>query len=201
MSKYLWLLDAGHGGVVNGIPQTAGKRSPNWDEGVLYEGVSNRRIVSKVSELLSDACILHTIVTPEDIDISLGERVRRINASARATKCIALSFHSDAFEKESANGWSAYTYYGQTRADKVASVLYKHAKKAKLKLRTDMSDGDPDKEANFKLCRETICPLVLIENLFMTNKKDYEFLMSEKGQNTISKLIFNAIKEIEKDGV
>ena len=27
------LIDAGHGGVLNGIYQTAGKRSPVWDDG------------------------------------------------------------------------------------------------------------------------------------------------------------------------
>ena len=28
MSRYTWLLDAGHGGIIDGVYQTAGKRSP-----------------------------------------------------------------------------------------------------------------------------------------------------------------------------
>lgn len=201
-NRFFWLFDAGHGGVINGVPQTAGKRSPDWDKGILYEGVSNRAILAKVKELCDEACIVTRNITPEIKDISLSERVKRINACEKAIgNCIALSFHSDAFHDEQANGWSAYTSRGDTRADKVATVLYKHAKKAKFRLRKDTSDGDPDKEANFFILRKTLCPAVLIENLFMTNKKDYNVLKSEKGQNKIARMIFNAIKEIEQNGI
>ena len=80
-------------------------------------------------------------------------------------------------------------------------MLYKHAKKSRFKLRFDYSDGDADKEANFYILKNTTCPAVLIENFFMTNKKDYNYLMSEKGQNKIAKVIFDAIKEIENNEI
>ena len=32
-SNYLWILDNGHGGIIEGEYQTAGKRSPVWDDG------------------------------------------------------------------------------------------------------------------------------------------------------------------------
>lgn len=204
MSRYLWLLDAGHGGVINGIPQTAGKRSIDFGEGILYEGVSNRIILSKVKQILDDSCIHNISITDSEKDTPLSVRINRLNSINRGQpkgKCIGLSFHSDAFDKEQANGWSAFTFFGQTKSDKVANILYKHAKKARLKLRTDFSDGDPDKEKNLALCRETDFPFVLIENLFMTNKKDYLFLKSEKGQNKLARMIANAIKEIERNGV
>ena len=45
------ILDAGHGGMIDGEYQTAGKRSPIWDDGSQYfEGVGNREIVSKLTE-------------------------------------------------------------------------------------------------------------------------------------------------------
>ena len=202
MSRFFWLLDAGHGGVINGVPQTAGKRSPDFGDGILYEGESNRRILAKVKRLLDDNNISNTIVVPELKDISLRERVRRINSmNSSSNKCIALSFHSDAFTSENASGWSAFTTRRRTKSDAVATVLYKHAKKARFKIRPDYSDGDPDKEANFYILRYTSCPAVLIENFFMTNKKDYNFLMSEKGQNKIARVIFNAIKEVEQNGL
>lgn len=202
MGKYLWLLDNGHGGVIDGVPQTAGKRSPDFGDGVLYEGVSNRAILAKVKQLLDDACIDNIVIVPEVKDISLGERVRRVNSlDGSSNKCIFLSFHSDAFRLESANGWSAFTTPKKTKSDKVADVLYKHAKNHKFKLRTDYSDGDPDKEANFYVLKNTTCPAVLIENFFMTNEKDHDFIRSEKGQDKIAKVIFNSIKEIEKNGI
>lgn len=198
MSKFIWLLDAGHGGVINGVPQTAGKRSPDWDKGILYEGVSNRSFVRELMILCEKAGIRAVELVPELEDISLRERVNRVNKYRNA---VLVSVHSDAFSKESANGWSAYTYHGQSKSDKVATVMYKHAMKAKLNLREDYSDGDPDKEANFYILRNTNCPAVLVENLFMTNKKDYATLNSKKGRATLIKIMFETIKEIERTGL
>jgi N-acetylmuramoyl-L-alanine amidase len=79
--------------------------------------------------------------------------------------------------------------------------MYRHAKAAGLKIRDDYSDGDPDKESDFYILRKTICPAVLVENLFMTNKKDYEFLLSECGQDQLSNIIVNTIKEIFNNGL
>ncbi|MBK8888090.1 MAG: hypothetical protein IPN46_16750 [Saprospiraceae bacterium] len=44
------ILDNGHGGVINGKYQTTGKRSPNWDKGVLFEGMFNRWVVNRIIE-------------------------------------------------------------------------------------------------------------------------------------------------------
>ena len=200
-SRYVYVLDAGHGGVINGVPQTAGKRSPEWDKGVLYEGVINRLIMQKVIELCQSECIPVVPIIDTDIDVSLSNRVKKVNGIASKMKAIFISIHCDAFHKESANGWSAFTYYGQTDSDKVSTIMYKEAKKSRLKIRQDQSDGDPDKEANFKVLRETTCPAILVENLFMTNKKDYNFLMSEKGRNTLAKVIFRTIQKVEQNGL
>jgi N-acetylmuramoyl-L-alanine amidase len=198
MQKYIYLLDPGHGGVINGIPQTAGKRSPAWEKGILYEGVSNRDFCKRVKELCDKACINAVILVPEKTDISLKERVKRAN---KYTNAVLLSIHSDAFSSESANGWSSFTHFGETKSDAVAEILYKYAREAKLKIRHDYSDGDSDKEANFYILSKTKCPAVLIENLFMTNKKDYETLNSEKGREKLAQIIFKSIKEIEKNGI
>ena len=49
MSKYIWLLDPGHGGLIDGVYQTRGKRSPPFADGsILYEGVFNRDVVSRI---------------------------------------------------------------------------------------------------------------------------------------------------------
>lgn len=194
----IFLLDPGHGGVINGIPQTAGKRSPDWEKGILYEGVSNRDFVERILKLCAKECITAVNLVPELEDISLAERVRRAN---RYKNAIYISIHSDAFDKESANGWSAFTYYGQTKSDIFADILYKYAEKAKLKLRTDYADGDPDKEASFYVLKNTSMPAVLVENLFMTNKADYKTLNDEKGRDKLARVMFNAIKEVAQNGI
>lgn len=199
--RYLWLIDEGHGGVINGVPQTAGKRGEDPVTGTYYEGVGNRRLGERLFKKLRDNCINYFDIVPDDRDMTLGERVRIANAKNLGRPCIYLSIHSDGFDKESANGWSAFTYYGQTKSDKVAEILYKYAGEAGLKLRTDFTDGDADKEANFYVLRETAMPAVLVENLFMTNKKDRAFLESEEGQETLVNIIFKTIQEIEQNGL
>jgi hypothetical protein len=48
-SNYLWIFDNGHGGIIDGVYQTAGKRSPLWPDGeILYEGEFNRSIVNRL---------------------------------------------------------------------------------------------------------------------------------------------------------
>lgn len=51
-------------------------------------------------------------------------------------------------------------------------------------MRTDLSDGDKDKESGFYILKHTIMPAVLTENLFMDNKKNMNFYyrLKEKRQ-------------------
>ena len=51
MSKFVWILDPGHGGLDPETDEyvTSGKRSPVWDDGTQYfEGVGNRDIVKRI---------------------------------------------------------------------------------------------------------------------------------------------------------
>lgn len=201
MSNIIFIIDNGHGGVIDGVPQTKGKRSPDFGDGILYEGVSNRRLADKVIKKCTELGILCIKLVPELEDISLKERVKRVNNLDRKYKAVLISIHSDAFSEEQAHGWSAYTSKGETKSDRLATILYKNAKKENLKLRTDFSDKDPDKEADFYLLRKTTCPAVLVENLFMTNERDYNYLKSAKGQHILSKIIVESIKEIFKHGI
>lgn len=196
-----FIIDNGHGGLINGIPQTAGKRSPDFGKGVLYEGVSNRRLADKVIQECKKLGIECIKLVPELEDISLAERVKRVNSLAKKESSILISIHSDAFDKETANGWSCYTSKGTTKSDKIATTMYKYAKEEGLKLREDYSDGDPDKEENFYILKNTSCPAVLVENLFMTNKNDYETLLSKEGQEKLTRVIVNTIQEINTNGL
>ena len=48
-----------------------------------------------------------------------------------------------------------------------------------------MSDGDPDKEANLYVIKNTKCVAVLTENFFQDTKADVEYLTSEAGRHAI----------------
>lgn len=84
---------------------------------------------------------------------------------------------------------------GQTKADKLATCLYEAAEKylPGMKIRKDITDGDPDKESGFYILKHTKCPAVLTENLFQDNRTDVDFLLSEAGKRAIVDLHVNGI--------
>ena len=178
-------IDNGHGLM------TAGKRSP---DGQFREPFYNREIARRVvSDLLDRGCDAELLV-PEDDDISLAERVRRINAACfllGKRNVILVSIHVNAAGNGSkwlnATGWSVYTCKGQTASDKLAECLCQAAIKnfPGHRIRTDMSDGDMDWEEGFYILRKSLCPAVLTENFFMDSRDDLEYLQSRAGKQAV----------------
>ena len=159
--------------------------------GRIYNREISRRIVLNLVERGYDAELL----VPEDDDISLAERVRRVNAACflfGKQNVILVSTHVNAAGDSSkwlnATGWSCYTCKGQTESDRLANCLYKAAEQI-LKnqvIRTDYSrDGDPDWEENFYILRHSLCPAVLTENFFMDSRSDLGYLQSRAGKLSI----------------
>ena len=50
-------------------------------------------------------------------------------------------------------------------------------------------------EQNLGILRETAMPAVLGESLFMDNREDCAYLLSEEGRQTIAEVYFNGIKK------
>lgn len=200
------LLDNGH------AKSTKGKRSPLFDDGKtrFFEYEFSRDIVRRISEKLKELNIKYEIITPEvEEDIKLSVRANRANqyCNKYGTKnCLLISIHANAASKDgnwtNARGWSVYTTKGITKSDAIATTFFNEAEKIlpsyNMTLRKDMSDGDPDYEENFTIIYATKCPAILTENLFMDNKLDVKFLMSEEGRNVIADIHVNAIKQICK---
>lgn len=203
MSKYTWILDAGHGGVINGEYVTNGKRSPIWSDGTQYfEGVGNRNICNLLTNKLKEHNIkVVNIIGNIQKDISLQERCDLANRIYRDNKnAIFVSMHSNGFINENANGFSIYTSKGETKSDKIASIFYDKMIKSfpKHKARKDYTDGDIDKEANFYVLKHTSCPAILIENFFMTNYKECKQLQKPKFVDRIVNSHFSAIYKMER---
>ena len=179
------LIDNGHGLM------TEGKRSP---DGQFREAFYNREIAKRVVADLVDRGYDAELLVPEDDDVSLEERVRRVNTSCfllGKANVILVSIHVNAAGNGSkwmnATGWSCYTSKGQTQSDKLADRFYEAAIKnfPGQRIRTDYSDDDPDWEENFYILRHTLCPAVLTENFFMDSHADLEYLQSRAGKQAI----------------
>ena len=178
-------IDNGHGLM------TAGKRSP---DGQFRESFYNREIARRVVSNLRDRGLDAELLVPEDDDISLAERVRRINAACfllGKQNVILVSIHVNAAGNGSkwlnATGWSIYTCNGQTASDKLAECLCQAAIKnfPGHRIRTDMSDGDMDWEEGFYILRKSLCVAVLTENFFMDSISDLEYLQSRAGKQAV----------------
>lgn len=189
------LIDNGHG--IN----TPGKCSP---DGKFREYKYTREIaIEVVKRLKAEGYDAERIVT-EEADISLGQRCARVNAwcDRMGNKNVVLvSIHNNAAGNNgqwmAARGWEAWTSKGQTQGDKLADCLYSAAKKylSGMKIRTDMADGDMDKESNFTILYRSKCPACLTENLFQDNKEDVVYLVSAEGRKAIVDLHVDGIKE------
>ena len=198
------LLDNGHGF------NTPGKRSPLLEDGKtrFFEWQFCREVVDALYERLSAYKEYKPIkITPENNDISLTERVRRINKYCNqygAKNCIMLSIHVNAAGNGgwmTGRGWSAWTTKGTTISDKLAECLYEGAdfvikqnkeymnsfngQKIQKPIREDKTDGDRDYEAGFAIIKGANCAAVLTENFFMDNKQDVKYLMSPIGLNDV----------------
>ena len=179
------LIDNGHG------LNTPGKRSP---DGTFLEASYNREIASRIVADLIDRGYDAQLIVPEDHDIPLSERAKRVNTVCSVlgkSNVILISVHVNAAGNGSkwlnATGWSVYTCKGQTESDKLAECLCLAAIKnfPGRRIRTDISDGDLDWEEGFYILRKTLCPAVLTENFFMDSQSDLEYLQSKAGKQAI----------------
>ncbi len=187
------LIDNGHG------QETAGKRSP---DGRLLEWSYNREIARRVVTSLLSLGIDAELLVPEDEDIFLAERCRRVNllCSQLGTRNVALvSIHVNAAGRgdkwHNAEGWCCYTSPGQTAGDLLANHLCQAALQnlPGHRMRFDYTDGDADQEAAFYILRHTACAAALTENGFMDCHRSCDFLLSDEGKAAIVKLHVDGI--------
>jgi N-acetylmuramoyl-L-alanine amidase len=180
------LIDNGHG------ENTPGKRSP---DGRLRECLYAREMADRVVAGLRRLGIEAERIVKESVDVALKERVRRVNEVCRelgTANVLLVSIHCNAAgngqEWMKARGWSAYTTKGVTKADRLADCLYEEAEREfeGLRIRKDMSDGDPDWEENFYILKNTKCPAVLTENFFQDNEEDVAYLLSDEGKQAVT---------------
>ena len=193
------LIDPGHG------IDTPGKRSP---DGLFREYLWNRQVADLILEGLLSAGVDASLLVTETNDVSLRNRVNRVNTICNrlgASNVLLVSIHANAAGNGSAwmnaKGWSCYTSKGKTKSDQVAECLYDafEAEFQDRKIRKDMSDGDRDWEENFYVLQKSKCPAVLLENFFYDNREECAWMLQEETKRRIaSAAVKGIIKYIKK---
>lgn len=192
------VLDFGHGGIdSDGKYTTAPSKMFKFEDGVVaYEGKINREIGKKVYDNFRAECNLNVVCTVEasdSTDLSLYNRVKKAN-SYPYKETVFVSIHCNAGK---GTGYEIFTSIGQTSSDKLAEEITNAVKpfykKHKLPIRTDMRDGDQDKESNFYVLKKTKGTAVLIECGFFDNRSDFDLLSKDCFQAGLAKLIYKGI--------
>ena len=191
MKQFICILDAGHG------CDTLGKCSPDKR---LLEYKWARSMVQRIAKKLQALGVAVHILVPEENDIRLGERTRRVNSLCKqhGTKnCLLVSVHINAAGGDGkwhdATGWSGWVAPKcSANSKRLAQLLYAEAAKAGLKGNRCVP-ASKYWVGNFAIVRDTNCPAVLTENLFMDNRQECADLLSETGKETLAQLHVNAI--------
>lgn len=190
---YIVLIDNGHGA------ETPGKCSP---DGRLREYAWTREIARRVCDKLKAPGYDARLLVPELNDVSLRERVRRVNSVCAGTgsdNVLLVSIHVNAAgtgQWHNASGWTAWIAPNASqRSRKLATLL--DAEAINLNLKGNRS-REPFFTGNFAILRDTKCPAVLTENLFQDNLHDVAYLLSDRGKSEITDLHVSAITEYLK---
>ena len=195
MKDLIVILDAGHG------KDTPGKCSPDKS---LYEWQFNREIVAMLCTRLYGLENIQTVIlVPEEHDVPLKERVRRVNtiyhdAKIAGKECLLISIHINAAGHgtwNNASGWSVWVSNNASdKSKQFAQISYREA----VSMGLQGNRVVPEEQywtSNFYILKNTPCPAVLTENMFQDNKEDVAFLKSEEGKNKIVDLHFNSVKK------
>lgn len=194
------LIDNGHGS------NTPGKCSP---DNRLREYAWTRDIAKRLEAKLKAKGIDVQRIVPEEIDISLTTRINRVNDICKkvgAKNVLLVSIHNNADTKGpwgDARGFSVFVSKNASSYSKKCAAIFTD----EAIVTNVMGNRSIPKEKfwtwswtkdDIAILKKSECPAVLTENMFMNNKDDCAFLLSEYGKNIIVELHVKAIEKYIK---
>ena len=187
------LIDNGHG------LETPGKRSL---DGTFREAVWAREFAMILERKLIAEGFEAERITPEDCDVALNERVLRVNKICDENPdedFLLLSIHCNAAQVGygnwmAARGFESFVSFNSSaKSRRFASVLQANMWNAGYK-GNRAQNGRGFCVQNLAICRDTKCPAVLAECLYMTNDADLALLRDEKHVNNMAEIFVKSFK-------
>lgn len=199
-SNVIVVIDAGHGGVIDGKYETAPNKMYDHGDFVFYEGLFNRMIATKFAAKLKKSKISHVFTTTSNYDVSLPVRVSKANNTYKINKdklVYLVSIHGNAAGVNSASGIEGFTSPGLTKSDYICDAYLNELNEVGWKMRYGRDEYlERDKESRFYILVNTLCPAILLELGFFTNKKQAEDMMKAEMQDKIVDLMLSAHKKV-----
>lgn len=198
MIDYTWLLNPGHGGMINGVYQTPGKRSPLVPPGI-YEGEFNRAVVDIVEVLLRQYNV-HVINIAAFIGPyqtwwnDLDPHIVAANQLANVFDCRFIHVEANAAREpgwSKAHGHKVFHYPGSKLGTPMADVFSE-----KLKQYNHTLDRGVEGK-KYKILKQTSMPAVLLECGFMTNLGEAKRMADSEFRLHTAEAIVAGIMEIQ----
>ena len=180
------LIDNGHG------RETPGKRSP---DGQIKEYEYTREMAQTIVSRLNSLGLSAQKLVAENHDVPLSERCRRANAYKGNHILISLHLNAAGADGKWHNA-SGFSCFIANNASERSKWLAKAFTEQAVQLNLIGNRHVPPNKAwvqNLAICRDTTCPAVLTESLFMDNRSDAAILLSDNGFKAITDLHVNAI--------
>ena len=186
---YTVYLDPGHGGRDPGAVGPTGLRESDMNLDVCKRIY---RILTNLDPYEEDQYDVHMTRETDDY-ISLDNRVKLCNM---ADSDIFVSYHFNASSSpHTKSSWEIFTTKGQNNSDKLATFIGEaHAKQfPQQHQRSDWSDGDLDKEANFAVIRGANCPAVLVEGEFISTIHGEQLISDPNNRQKMAEAVAEGI--------
>lgn len=165
------IIDAGHGAHDSGAVSIDGKH--------LEKNIA-LAVALRVKDLLEPYGKI-TTTRHDDTFVTLSGRAKLANDQGADL----LSIHCNA---GGGHGIEVFTSPGQTKSDPWATAVIEamHARCPDQPLRTEIQDGDPDKEAGFTVLTKTKGSAILVELGFMDSANGIMFLTNPENQEKLA---------------
>ncbi|MDN3654911.1 M56/M15 family metallopeptidase [Ferruginibacter paludis] len=185
--KITVVLDAGHGGQDFGAASTDGK---------ILEKNLNLSIAKKIKALNSNQDI--NLVLSRETDIYQSPK-EKADFSKAQNPDLFISIHIDAASKDSVNIKSGMSVFvaresdGNTYPSKLfaSAIINEFTNDYKI----PVNKLPAQQEMGIWVLKQSICPAVLIEAGYITNKRDLAYMQTEAAKETMAKNVLAAIEK------